>query len=48
MCIRDRRELELELKSGAPAAMLALGDRLLRRYGLREEPRSKFFRAARL
>ena len=42
------RELELELKSGAPAAMLALGDRLLRRYGLREEPRSKFFRAARL
>lgn len=42
------RELELELKSGAPVAMLALGDRLLRRYGLREEPRSKFFRAARL
>lgn len=42
------QELELELKGGDPAAMLALGDRLCRDYGLHPEPKSKFYRASRL
>lgn len=41
-------ELELELKEGDPAAMFALTDRLCRGYGLREEKKSKFSRAASL
>ena len=42
------QELELELKGGDPAAMLALGERLCRDYGLHPEPKSKFYRASRL
>ncbi len=38
-------ELELELKQGAPDAMLALSRELQRVYGLQEEARSKFARA---
>ncbi len=38
-------ELELELCDGSPSEMLALVTRLCRRYGLREEPLSKFARA---
>lgn len=41
-------ELELELKSGPPAAMFALAKELAAAYGLKEEPRSKFFRASQL
>ena len=41
-------ELELELKDGDPAAMLALGDRLCTEYNLHDEPKSKFYRASRL
>lgn len=41
-------ELELELKDGDPAAMLALGDKLCAAYGLCDEPKSKFYRASRL
>ena len=39
---------KLELKGGDPAAMLALGEQLCRDYGLRPEPKSKFYRASRL
>ena len=39
-------ELELELKDGDPAAMLELGKRLCDAYGLREEKKSKFYRAS--
>lgn len=42
------QEVELELKSGNPAAMLGLGERLCRDYGLHPEPKSKFYRASRL
>ena len=42
----ELRELELELKDGDPAAMLALADRLCRDYGLFEEKKSKFYRAS--
>jgi inorganic triphosphatase YgiF len=42
------QELELELKDGEPAAMLELGDYLCRTYDLREEQKSKFYRASRL
>ena len=42
----ELRELELELKDGEPAAMLALADRLCRDYGLFEEKKSKFYRAS--
>ncbi|MEA4965134.1 MAG: CYTH domain-containing protein [Oscillospiraceae bacterium] len=42
------RELELELKGGEAAPMLALTESLKRRYGLREEEKSKFYRAFRL
>lgn len=38
-------EAELEHKSGDPAATAALAARLAARFGLREEPRSKFARA---
>lgn len=41
-------ELELELKEGDPAAMFLLCDRLCRDFSLKEEPKSKFSRAARL
>ena len=41
-------ELELELKSGPPAAMFALAKELAAAYSLKEEPLSKFFRASRL
>lgn len=41
-------EVELELYGGSPAAMQALADELCRRYGLYEEPLSKFARAKRL
>lgn len=41
-------EMELELKSGNPAAMLVLGKELALTYNLREEAKSKFFRASRL
>lgn len=42
------QELELELKDGDPAAMLRLGDDLCHTYGLREESKSKFWRARNL
>lgn len=38
-------EIELELKSGQPEQMLALGKRLQQTYGLSVEPKSKFARA---
>ena len=38
-------ELELELKSGAPDAMLALAQELEQQYRIQEERRSKFARA---
>lgn len=38
-------ELELELYDGAPDQMLSLVELLCRRYGLREQPRSKHARA---
>lgn len=41
-------EVELELYGGSPAAMQALVEALCRRYGLYEEPLSKFARAKRL
>lgn len=41
-------ELELELACGAPDAMLGLAQTLMQTYGLHEEPRSKFARAAAL
>lgn len=41
-------ELELELKQGDPSAMLALQKTLTGRYGLREEEKSKFYRASHL
>lgn len=41
-------ELELERKEGDPAAMFTLSGRLCRDFSLKEEPRSKFSRAARL
>ena len=41
-------ELELELKSGEPSALFALAASLSAQYGLSEEPRSKFARAASL
>lgn len=41
-------ELELELYSGKPDAMLALLERLRARYALHEEPLSKFARARQL
>jgi len=44
----DILELELELKDGEPASMLELGEYLCRTYGLREEQKSKFYRASRL
>ena len=41
-------ELELELYEGAPAQMTALAGTLCKRYGLCEQPRSKFARAREL
>lgn len=41
-------ELELELYAGAPEETAALVQRLCQRYGLHEEPRSKFARASAL
>lgn len=41
-------ELELELYGGSPEAMLALAQVLMQRYGLHEEPLSKFARARNL
>ncbi len=41
-------ELELEYKSGDPAAVQALAQALAARYGLQAEPRSKFARASAL
>lgn len=41
-------EMELELYHGVAAEMIALVRRLSDRYGLREEPKSKFARARRL
>lgn len=38
-------ELELELKSGAPDAMLAFAGELSSIYGIQEQPKSKFARA---
>lgn len=45
---RNFLEIELELKSGAPTQMLALGQHLQERYGLQTEHLSKFARANRL
>lgn len=42
------RELEIELKTGDPAAVYALADELSKRYGLSVEFRSKYARAAAL
>lgn len=44
----DFTELELELCSGVPAETEALARRLCQRYGLHEEPKSKFARARNL
>lgn len=41
-------EVELELKSGSEAALLALADSIVRAHGLTPEPRSKFSRAVSL
>ena len=41
-------ELELELYGGEPAAMKKLADMLCKKYGIREQPMSKYARAKRL
>ena len=41
-------EVELELKSGSADVVKAFADKLMKRFGLQEEPRSKFARAAAL
>lgn len=44
----DLCEVELELKTGSDAALLALADQIAQEYDLISEPRSKFRRAAAL
>ena len=44
----DLCEVELELKAGSEKTVQAFAEQLMARYGLREEPKSKFARAAML
>ena len=44
----DLCEVELELKAGSEATVQAFAEELMERFGLQEEPRSKFARAAAL